>query len=164
MTDNTSNSSSSGELSSTLVDQVTQEVFGTMFGMQAERAASPQDIDESIPSSYVGIGGSWEGTVWVRARRPLLIDLVTLVQEIEPEEVDEESIMDTLAELANMIGGSFKAKLGEGCRLSLPQVHHNQERPSPCGEDVGEPLEYLVEGQLVQVYLDGPRRTPAKAA
>lgn len=159
MTDQQNDSQHSGELSATIVDDVTQEVFGTMFGMQAERASGPQAADDETPSSYVGIGGSWEGTVWVRARRPLLIDLVTLVQEIEPEEVDEESIMDTLAELANMIGGCFKARLGDGCRLSLPKLHH-EDNASPM-VDAGEPMEYLVEGQLVQVYLDGPRRTPA---
>lgn len=145
------------KLSATLVDEVTQEVFGTMFGMQAEPVTEPQEVDDVTPSAYVGIGGSWQGMVWVRARRPLIIELVTLVQEIEPEEVDEESIMDTLAELANMIGGCFKARLGNGCRLSLPKVRLD-EQSTPC-PNTDEPLEYLVDGQLVQVYLDGPTRT-----
>lgn len=161
MTDSKSNSPSEPKLSATLVDEVTKEVFGTMFGMQAEKTSGPQDQDDDTPSAYVGIGGSWEGMVWVRARRPLLVELVVLVQEIEPEEVDEESIMDTLAELANMIGGSFKAKLGDGCKLSLPKLRLNDEQ-SPCPDTNGS-IDYLVEGQLVQVYLDGPTRTPAAA-
>lgn len=132
-----------------------------MFGLDTELAPEGLEPDEETPCSYVGIGGSWRGTVWVKAARPLLVEMVSLVNDIPPEEVDDESTLDTLAELANMIGGSFKAKLGEGCQLSLPELLLTAEdEPSP---DRGFFMSYLVDGQLVQVFMDQEATQPAAA-
>lgn len=123
-----------------------------MFGLDTEVAPEGLEPDEETPCSYVGIGGSWRGTVWVKAVRPLLVEMVSLVNDIPPEEVDDESTMDTLAELANMIGGSFKAKLGQGCQLTLPQLLLTaDDEPSPNRDFF---MSYLVDGQLVQVFME----------
>lgn len=153
---------STSELSSALLDEVTTEVFGTMFGMATERAPDTIKAEPEAPCSYIGIGGSWQGTVWVKAMRSLLVDMVTLVHDIPEDEVDDEITMDTLSELANMIGGSFKAKLGSGCQLSLPKLLLAADE-APCPSR-GTCLTYLVEGQMVQVFIDGALAAQAKAA
>lgn len=141
------------ELSTDLLDEVTTEVFGTMFGLDTKKAPAELAPEPDIPCSYVGICGSWKGTVWVKAVRPLLVEMVTLVNDIPAEEVDDESTLDTLAELANMIGGSFKAKLGQGCQLSLPKLLL-ETADEPCPER-NLCMNYLVDGQLVQVFMEG---------
>lgn len=152
MANSSSSMSVSPNLTTQIVDEVTREVFMTMFGLEATRVEQADAKDLMTPSAFVGIQGSWQGTVWVRARRPLLIQLVTMVAEIEDHEVDVESMADTLGELANMIGGAFKARLGGACQLSLPTLILNEQGPSP--ED-DAPLDYMVEGNLVQVFLNG---------
>lgn len=147
-----SSPASTPELTNALLDEVTKEVFGTMFGMQTERAPANIQAGPEIPCSYVGIRGSWQGTVWVKAIRALLADMVTLVHDIPEEEVDDEITMDTLSELANMIGGSFKAKLGQSCQLSLPQVLlSTEDAPCPTRDTC---LTYLVDGRMVQVFME----------
>lgn len=144
---------STQEVSSALLDEITKEVFGTMFGMATQRAPDNVQAGPDVPCSYVGIGGSWQGTVWVKATRSLLIDMVTLIHDIPEEEVDDEITLDTLSELSNMIGGSFKAKLGKSCQLSLPQLLLATDN-APCPKR-NTCLSYLVEGQIVQVFMAG---------
>lgn len=152
MANSSTSTPASPNLTTQIVDEVTREVFMTMFGLEATKVDDADARDLITPSAFVGIQGSWQGTVWVRARRPLLVQLVTLVEDIEDDQVDDESMADTLGELANMIGGAFKARLGGACQLSLPTLILNEDGPSP--ED-DAPLDYLVDGNLVQVFLNG---------
>lgn len=155
-------SATTPELTCELLDEVTKEVFGTMFGLDTRTAPADLVPEPDIPCSFVGIGGSWSGTVWVKAVRPLLVEMVSLVNDIPHEEVDDESTLDTLAELANMIGGSFKAKLGDGCKLSLPQLLLSpSDTPHP---EHNHCINYLVDGQLVQVFIESSHQELAKAS
>lgn len=104
------------------------DVFNTMLDAPAERGevkltketANPYDL-----MALVGISGESRGTVAIALPSKTALGIVGRIAGIEFEEVDE-TVVDGIAEIINMIGGSAKAKIGsEGGKpmdLGLPTV------------------------------------------
>jgi chemotaxis protein CheX len=106
----------------------TREVFSMMLGMEIEAG---QTYEEAITTesfdgivALVGIGGPWTGMGTVYCCTDLALKLAGTMFMNEQTVVNDE-VMDSMAELANMIVGNVKTALEEELGplvLSIPTV------------------------------------------
>lgn len=104
------------------------EAFSTMLGTEAKRGEVSLERDPTNPNelmAIVGISGDTRGTVGLSLPRETAMNIVSQMMEMDFETVDE-TVLDGVAELVNMIGGGAKAKIGESngtvMDLGLPAV------------------------------------------
>ena len=109
-----------------LLDADVREIFGTMVGVEVtmiEEADTLTHFVDSV-SAMVGFAGGYNGLISVNTPKYLALRFSGLMLGMEPDEC-EEDMADSLGEIANMIGGSFKhhfVKDGHEVRLSTPSV------------------------------------------
>ena len=106
----------------------TMEVFSTMLGVEIGRgeasseSAMPQ-VNEGVVS-FIGLAGAWAGTGSVSCSPALACRICAQMLMCEATAVNEE-VLDTVAELTNMIIGSVKTDLEVDLGplgLSIPTV------------------------------------------
>jgi chemotaxis protein CheX len=103
----------------------TCDVFKTMFACELTRSES-QTKDNAVPayeiSGVISIFGRAEGTVVVGLTRETAMLIAGGFLGQPPGSVDA-SVIDSVGELANMIAGGAKARLGGwGLTIGLPTV------------------------------------------
>jgi chemotaxis protein CheX len=110
------------------VTQATIQVFSTMLGVDiaggdaAVETGSPEANEGVV--SFIGLAGSWAGTGSVRCSAALACRICAQMLMCEATAVNEE-VLDTVAELTNMIVGSVKTDLEHHLGplgLSIPTV------------------------------------------
>ncbi len=106
----------------------TLEVFSTMLGVEiapgeiAIEAGMPEASEGVV--SFIGLAGSWAGTGSVSCSPALACRICAQMLMCEAPAVNEE-VLDTVAELTNMIVGSVKTELEQHLGplgLSIPTV------------------------------------------
>ena len=97
----------------------------------------------------VAIDGAWQGEVLIGCDESLGRTAAATFFALPPEEVGQTEIHDTIAELANVLGGNLKCLLPPGCQLSLPRVDAQANGDLPMGGAVG----FRCEGQPFWVAL-----------
>jgi chemotaxis protein CheX len=110
------------------VTQSTLEVFSTMLGVDiaCDKAAVETGMPEASEGvvSFIGLAGSWAGTGSVSCSAALACRICAQMLMCEAAAVNEE-VLDTVAELTNMIVGSVKTDLEQHLGplgLSIPTV------------------------------------------
>jgi chemotaxis protein CheX len=110
------------------ISQSTAQVFATMLGVEIRCGES--SIENSMPSandgvvSFIGLAGAWAGTGSLSCSPVLACRICASMLMCEANAVNEE-VLDTVAELTNMIIGSVKTELEEHLGplgLSIPTV------------------------------------------
>jgi len=108
--------------------QSTLQVFSTMLGVEIQcgeasvKAGMPEANEGVI--SFIGLAGSWAGTGSVSCTPLLACRICAQMLMCEANAVNEE-VLDTVAELTNMIIGSVKTELEQHLGplgLSIPTV------------------------------------------
>jgi chemotaxis protein CheX len=106
----------------------TVQVFSTMLGVDI--VCGEATIETGMPESnegvvsFIGLAGSWAGTGSVRCSPALACRICAQMLMCEAAAVNEE-VLDTVAELTNMIVGSVKTDLEKylgPLGLSIPTV------------------------------------------
>jgi len=106
----------------------TVQVFSTMLGVDI--VCGEATIETGMPESnegvvsFIGLAGSWAGTGSVRCSPALACRICAQMLMCEAAAVNEE-VLDTVAELTNMIVGSVKTDLEKylgSLGLSIPTV------------------------------------------
>ncbi|MBL8987585.1 MAG: chemotaxis protein CheX [Gemmatimonadetes bacterium] len=101
-----------------IIDNVWQSVFdGHAVEEDPFRLAG---LHARTFAGVVQISGAWDGAVAVQCGEDLVRRAAVAMFAIAPEAVSSAEMQDALGELANMVGGNFKALLPEPCFLSLP--------------------------------------------
>lgn len=77
---------------------------------------------EQTYAGVVQINGAWEGAVALLCSQGMARRAAEIMFQVAEPNVTLGDIQDALGELANMVGGNFKALLPEPCQLSLPVV------------------------------------------
>jgi chemotaxis protein CheX len=113
-------------------------VFKTMLDTEAERqqlriGSEASDESPHVVTSLIGISGKASGVVALRFPRRTAIELARRFLTSDVTSVNEE-VIDALAELANMVGGSAKAQfnIDPPPTLSLPIVVEGGNYKSRC--------------------------------
>lgn len=110
------------------VTESTLQVFSTMLGVDI--ACGPAAVEAGMPEanegvvSFIGLAGSWAGTGSVSCSPVLACRICAQMLMCEASAVNEE-VLDTVAELTNMIVGSVKTELEQHLGplgLSIPTV------------------------------------------
>lgn len=102
---------------------VTASVFTTMVGSPVELDTDRSQLAERSPiTGCVQIAGEWTGAVLVQTTGALATHAASRMLAMEESEVQKEDHQDTMAEIANMIGGNIKSLVPGPSVLSLPTV------------------------------------------
>lgn len=132
---------------------ITRNVWTEFLGIglapvQSEKSPSRSSLSGCLAS--VTIDGEWNGFVAVACSRPLARRAAASMFGVASDAVTTDQIEDTIAELANIIGGNVKAILPCPSRLSLPAY---QEVPlATLGSGgVGQSVLLSSNGDVLQV-------------
>ena len=110
------------------VSESTLQVFTTMLGLDI--VCNQSAVETSMPEasegvvSFIGLAGSWAGTGSVSCSPALACRICAQMLMCEATSVNEE-VLDTVAELTNMIVGSVKTDLEQHLGplgMSIPTV------------------------------------------
>lgn len=113
-----------GEAWSQLLDQATREVFEIMLGSQLSPAPAEMNVEGAALTGMVGLAGAACGVLSVRCSKVTANKIAAKMLGQDGADSDE-TIVDALGEVCNMVAGSFKAKvpgLVDSCMLSVPSV------------------------------------------
>ena len=103
--------------------RIVKEVFATMMDLDVNPVDAPWHLHEtnSIVSA-VFFSMTWDGAILVECSIPLAFTLTERMMAVQrPAEIDE-NVSDAISELANMIGGNFKAIMPPETGLSVPMI------------------------------------------
>ncbi len=108
------------------LDQAVDEVFSLMLGTAVEPVEGQleQVPETAMMTAMVGLAGSISGTCAVLVRSEAAICMASCMAGMELDSVDE-TVLDGLGEISNMLAGAWKAKIPElnvACMLSVPTV------------------------------------------
>lgn len=106
------------------IHDIARTVFSSVLGLDVEPADPFRlaPVHQPTLAGVVQISGAWEGTVALQASTAFARQAAVAMLALDPGAVTVEDQRDTLGELANIVGGNFKALLPEPCFLSLPVV------------------------------------------
>lgn len=134
-----------------------QEVFETMLGTTAVLQQNPRPLAGSTLTAMIGLAGDLCGVLSLRCSIDTACCLVAKMLGADPTQFDDTA-MDALAEICNMVAGTLKRKvpgLEDRCLLSTPTVVTGREyrlRAVADGERAEVALNF--EGQPISVALD----------
>lgn len=112
------------------VRRATEDVFSTMLGLEVRMEESFTDKGASGTAaagvvSLIGIAGAWAGTGSISCSAEFACSLSAALLSSEHGKLDEE-VLDSVAEITNMVIGNLKTtleeKLGVSLGLSTPTV------------------------------------------
>ncbi len=131
---------------------ITNSVLSLMLEMDAQ-PCEPH-LTEQLPDIVTGcvqISGAWQGAVVLQASVAFATQAAARMLSIPGEDVAENDLLDSLAELTNMIGGNLKSLVPSPSYLSLPCATSGHDFRLPGTRTVsdvslsclGEPLRIL---------------------
>jgi chemotaxis protein CheX len=138
----------------------TLQVFSTMLGVDI--ACSEVAVEAQMPEasegvvSFIGLAGSWAGTGSVSCSPALACRICAQMLMCEASAVNEE-VLDTVAELTNMIIGSVKTELEQHLGvlgLSIPTVVYGRNfKTKSAGSAAWIVVNFQWEGETLIVKL-----------
>ena len=142
---------------SQLLDLATREVFEIMLGSHLSPAPDTVSVEGAALTGMVGLAGAACGVLSVRCSKATANKIAAKMLGQDAADSDE-TIVDALGEVCNMVAGSFKAKvpgLADSCMLSVPSVIsgtsyelHSLANGVRCEVNV------LFEQDLIEISLD----------
>lgn len=133
----------------------TQEVFSTMLGLEVSAGEVFVEEEEAVPSSgvvsIIGLAGSWVGSGSLSCSAQLACRLASLFLQEEYAAVTED-VLDSVAELTNMVVGNVKTHLENrlgAMGLSTPTVIYGRNFQTRSARNQ--------EWTVVPFHLDGER-------
>jgi chemotaxis protein CheX len=108
------------------LDQAVEEVFGLMLGVPVELVDEGILTDDAAETmtAMIGLAGAISGTCAMLVKAEAGVHMAGCMAGIELNGVDE-TVLDGLGEITNMLAGAWKAKIPElnaACMLSVPTV------------------------------------------
>ncbi|MEL6106419.1 MAG: chemotaxis protein CheX [Planctomycetota bacterium] len=103
--------------------QMVKEAFDSMVGIPVEPVSEEEATEgcDCVQSS-VRISGDWNAHLVVTAPSSLATDIACSMFDLSEGDITEEEILDSIGEIANILGGNVKAAVGGTCELSIPRV------------------------------------------
>jgi chemotaxis protein CheX len=101
-----------------------EDIFSSMYGETVEIVSDAQISDAPRISSMIGFGGESSGFVALHFSGEMACRITEDLLGMQVQEVDE-TVRDTVAEMANMVGGGLRNQMSsthDNFKLSLPSV------------------------------------------
>lgn len=109
----------------TTLDQSVEEVLGLMLGVPVSVAENTAPESDSVTlTAVIGLAGALSGAYTVLVSSEAAMQMTACMAGIEITTVDE-TVIDGLGEITNMLAGAWKSKiacLNAACLLSVPTV------------------------------------------
>jgi chemotaxis protein CheX len=149
------------------ISQSALQVFSTMLGVEIRCGES--SLEQSMPDandgvvSFIGLAGAWAGTGSLSCSPELACRICASMLLCEAPAVNEE-VLDTVAELTNMIIGSVKTELEQHLGplgLSIPTVVYGRNfkaKSAGTTEWIVVPLHWDDETLIVKLCLEPKER------
>jgi chemotaxis protein CheX len=146
-----------------LTQRVPQEVVADLVSMAWQTfVGSELEIVDAVASpdrqqvlcSSIAIGGPWSATVVLYFARSLAFAGTATILGIEPDELEEADVHDTIGELANIVGGNLKGFVSDTdseWSLSLPVVSEGMQ--SVPGSRLATEVIFRCGGELLGCQL-----------
>ena len=103
------------------IAQIAVDVFNSMLRMEVAICDKPAPSASDV-AALVRFRGSWNGALLIQCSFDQAFELTSRLMQIDRPTCFDEDVMDTLGEVANMIGGNLKALLSPRTALSVPEV------------------------------------------
>jgi chemotaxis protein CheX len=118
------------------IQQLAENIWTTLLGWPIE----PGELPDPPPGveclrASVRISGAWKGAVLLDCPLDLARQAAAQLLGEDPAAVTREQAGDVVGELANILGGNFKALVPAGSRLGLPAVVEAGAGPLEDGAD-----------------------------
>lgn len=119
------------DIADRLVESV-NEIFTGMVMMDIELLEKPTEKLGQLTNSItgmIGLAGIHKGVIAIHIPNNVAMTITSNFLGLEVDEVNED-VQDAIGEIANMLGGSFKAILsdkGKDIQLSLPSTISGEE-------------------------------------
>ena len=97
--------------------------FKEVTGEPAKLEVPYQKGSESILLDYtghIGISGDRKGGLYITCSESMLRDLTSII--MEGEEVETETLIDMIGEIANTIAGNVRTTFGKNFMISVPSI------------------------------------------
>ncbi len=75
-------------------------------------------------TGFIGISGSRKGGLYITCTHDMLKELTSII--MQGEEVDDETILDMIGEIANTISGNARTTFGKNFMISVPSIFQGQ--------------------------------------
>lgn len=105
-----------------VIEQIVQGIYLTMLGKELVRVEDQAPSDNESLLATIQISGQWMGSVVLALSPDVARGSAMSLMNISDEEVTDADLIDTAAELVNMVGGNLKSLLPGPSFLSLPAV------------------------------------------
>ncbi|GAB2748292.1 chemotaxis protein CheX [Nocardioides pakistanensis] len=106
------------------VREISNGVWASFLGTEDETplldAAEPLAPNVDGVHAWVGVGGAWDGQVWLEMTATGAEEATKAMLGLD--EVTVEDVMDAVGELVNMVGGNIKGIMPAPSSLTLPTV------------------------------------------
>jgi chemotaxis protein CheX len=144
------------KLSTEMVAQVIESVFGTMLDLDVTLDDAPWAPVGDRLTSAVYLEGKWNGAVLLECDHQQACQFTGKLLSMDPPEEVDDDVRDVLGELANMIGGNIKSIVSPDDRLSLPSViDGNNYEVRVCGSDSKRRTTFRYSGGIFGVTIVG---------
>ena len=108
----------------TLEEALTEIVSSVVSAMlRSETFAVPLQLARNPLQAAVYVSGAWSGAVLVECDEETAKNFCAELMRIPRPAMVDADVLDSLGEIANMIGGNLKSLFPPGCFLSLPAVN-----------------------------------------
>ena len=104
------------------IQQFTTAIWDEVLQLPLEPSANCDLAGDDVLSASVRITGAWRGKVTLLCRRSFAARAAQIMFQLAPSALQTADIHDAVGELANMIGGQFKALMPEPSHLSMPYI------------------------------------------
>lgn len=116
------------------IEEVVEVTHGVLFPLlgEVDQLADSEDVPDRLWRASVTISGTSNGLVAVDCSEELARRLASAMFDSPESELSEAEVLDSLGEIANIIGGNIKALLPGPSTLGLPKVELDVTAP-PVG-------------------------------
>jgi len=143
------------EITTDTLHEVVDSVWVSMLGLDMAPSGSEYNPNgDKQLTGCVTITGTWQGAVMIELPEPLARVAAATMFGLTDDELGDEEVLDSLGELANMIGGNIKGLIEGDCKLSLPTVAEGGNfKVSLPGGHVETELVFDAAGRQFQVQV-----------
>lgn len=107
--------------------EIVEAIWTSMIGLPVTAANGEYRVhDAHALTACIQISGMWNGCVLLLPTEAFARRAASLMLDVPEEQIKAVDMLDTVAELCNMIGGGVKSLMPGHCSLSLPTVMQGQ--------------------------------------
>ncbi|MBI4773487.1 MAG: chemotaxis protein CheX [Deltaproteobacteria bacterium] len=146
-----------------ILTDVTSEVLETMFFALPEPLLDSDLREPQITFDIRGsisLGGPQRLQLNLFLPKRMAAELSANLLAIEPDEVDDEALLDTVRELTNMIAGNLINRIGEdaGFEMGIPETSFGRATLPSSAVTEGQNVFIMIEEKLLMLTIrqEGP--------